>query len=183
MVSEEILLSLLKKARKGDDDSFRKIVEETRDKIFGAILAMTGREAIAEEILQEGYIALWDKNVSGDVEKPSKWLYRFCVNKSIDYLRKKEPLFLENFEEDDENFISQNPSPDITVENNEMRERLIDIFQRLPYKERLALLMSDYFGMDCFEISSLLGTSPSTVRTQISKGRKKVLNFLKEYKN
>lgn len=182
MVSDEILLSLLKKAREGDNESFRNLVEETRDKIFGAVVAMTGREVIAEEILQEGYIALWDINISGDVEKPSKWLYKFCVNRSIDYLRKKETLFLEDFEEATESFVSDFTPPDIIVENNEMREKLLNILQKLPDKERITLLLSDYLGMDCFEISSLIGTAPSTVRNQISKGRKKVLSFLKENK-
>lgn len=180
MASEELLLSLLKKARKGDEDAFRKLVEETREKIFGAIAGMTGREAIAEEILQEGYIALWDKNISGDVEKPSKWLYKFCINKSIDYLRKSEPLLLENFEEASEFISSQLPSPEINVEENETREKLAEILSKMPKKERITVLMSDYLGMDSFEIASILGSSPSTVRTQISNGRKKIAELLKE---
>lgn len=182
MASEEILLALLKKARKGDEDAFKKLVEETRERIFGAITAMTGREAIAEEILQEGYLALWDKSVSGEVEKPSRWLYRFCANKSIDYLRKNEPLLLENFDEEVENYSSDFPSPEIVVEKNETREALIEVLQKIPNKERIALLMCDYLGMDSFEIASTIGTSPSTVRNQISSGRKKLVNLLKEKK-
>lgn len=180
MANEEFLLSLLKRARKGDEDAFKKLVEETRDKIFGAVAGMTGREAIANEILQEGYIALWDENISGDVEKPSKWLYKFCINKSIDYLRKSEPLLLDNFE-DEVGFVSSPlPSPEIIVEEKETREKLIEVLSKMPKKERIVVLMSDYLGMDSFEIASILGSSPSTVRTQISNGRKKLAEFLKE---
>jgi RNA polymerase sigma-70 factor (ECF subfamily) len=182
MASEETLLSLLKKARKGDDDAFRKLVEETRERIFGAIAAMTQREAIAEEILQEGYLALWDKSVSGDVEKPLRWLHRFCVNKSIDYLRRNEPILLENFDEEVERLPSNFTCPEIAVSDSERREALISVLQKLPHRERITLLMSDYLGMDSFEIASTLGTSPSTVRNQISSGRKKMLNLLKEKK-
>lgn len=182
MVTEETLLSLLKKARKGDDDAFRKLVEETREKIFGAIVAITGREAVAEEILQEGYLALWDKSVSGNVEKPLRWLHKFCINKSIDYLRKNEPILLENFEEEFAHIPSHFACPEIAVLDNERREVITALIRKIPNRERIALLMSDYLGMDSFEIASALGTSPSTVRNQLSSARKKLLNLLKEEK-
>jgi len=41
-------------------ESFDELFERTKDRVFGAIVAMVRREAIAEEILQEGYIALWE---------------------------------------------------------------------------------------------------------------------------
>jgi RNA polymerase sigma-70 factor (ECF subfamily) len=178
--NEDDLSLLLKKARKGDMESFNELFERTKERVFGAIVAMVKRDAIAEEILQEGYIALWENGAK--IEKPLNWLFKFCVNKGIDYLRKSENLKSASLDEEEDSFPSSFLEPDIVLENAEEATLVRSIIETLPPKERVVFIMSDYSGMDSFEIASILNTSPSTVRNQLSGARKKFAKLYKEAK-
>lgn len=180
-VFEDDLVTLLKKARKGDMEAFRKVVEGTKDKIYGALVAMVKRESIAEEILQEGYIALWENAFK--VENPLNYLYKFCLHRGIDFLRKNEDSKFFSLEEEGENLSSYIPSPEVLVENIETSEKINKIISLLPPKERVVFLMSDYLGMDSFEIAAIVNSSPSTIRNQISSARKKFIKMFLEKKD
>jgi RNA polymerase sigma-70 factor (ECF subfamily) len=177
-VKEQQLNSLLKKARKGDMDAFREIVENTRDRLFGALCAMLSREAVAEEILQESYIALWEQPGTAEIEKPGAWLYRSCVNRAIDFLRQKDAHFTDEFDERKESAFVGSETPEILLESREEAEKLNEGLSRLSPKERTIFVLSAYLGYDSFEIAAAVGTSPSTVRNQYSNAKKKLAEFL-----
>ena len=177
--ADPVLGSLLERARKGDPEAFGELVERTRDRLFGAVVAMVKREAVAEEILQETYISLWEEGQSGRVENPAAWLYRSSVNRAIDHLRRSEPSFCEDMGDSLAAIPSETPQPDIVLENAEEARALGVLLGNLPPRERSVLVMSDYLGMDSFEISAALGSSPSTVRSQLANGRKKLADLLK----
>ena len=52
---------------------------------------------------------------------------------------------------------------------------------RLPEKERAALVLRDLEGLSTEEVARVLGSSEATVRSQISKARVKVKDFMERY--
>ena len=84
------LSGLLRRARSGDEEAFVKVVEATRERLFWTVKRMVGREALAEEILQDAYMALWDMPGEASPDNPEAWLRRVCVNRALDHLRREE---------------------------------------------------------------------------------------------
>lgn len=177
-MNEERLKTLLKKARKGDMEAFRELVEETRERLFGALRAMLNREAVAEEILQEAYIALWEQPSSGAIEKPGAWLYRSCVNRAIDHMRQKDSRFTDALDDQPEHALAGGETPELSLETREQAEKLGEGLSLLSGRERAVFVLSAYLGYDSFEIAASLGVSPSTVRNQYASARKKLAVFL-----
>ncbi len=177
-MNEERLRSLLKKARKGDMEAFRGLVEETRDRLFGALKAMLNRETVAEEILQEAYISLWEQPSSAAIEKPGAWLYRSCVNRAIDHIRRKDSRFTDALDDQPEHVLTGDETPEISLESREQAEMLNEGLAGLSSRERTVFVLSAYLGYDSFEIAAAMGVSPSTVRNQYAAARKKLAAFL-----
>ncbi|HNQ77579.1 MAG TPA: sigma-70 family RNA polymerase sigma factor [Acidobacteriota bacterium] len=177
-MNEERLKALLKKARKGDMEAFRELVEETRDRLFGALRAMLNRESVAEEILQEAYIALWEQPSSAGIEKPGAWLYRSCVNRAIDHIRQKDSRFTDALDDQPDHILTGEETPEISLETREQAEMLNEGLAALSARERTVFVLSAYLGYDSFEIGATLGVSPSTVRNQYASARKKLAAFL-----
>jgi len=64
----------------------------------------------------------------------------------------------------------------------EERRRALELSLRmLPEKERAALVLRDLEGLATDEVARALGSSEATVRSQISKARVKVRDFLERY--
>jgi RNA polymerase sigma-70 factor (ECF subfamily) len=62
------------------------------------------------------------------------------------------------------------------------RRRVLEMSLRmLPQKERAALVLRDLEGLPTNEVARILGSSEATVRSQISKARVKVKDFVERY--
>ena len=51
----------------------------------------------------------------------------------------------------------------------------------LPEKERTALILRDLEGLSTGEVARVLGSSEATVRSQVSRARVKVKDFVERY--
>src|ERR1700739_56670 len=85
-------LPYIERARKGDKDAFRYLVENHQDRLFGLVLSMVSNREQAEDLVQEifvkAYFAL--ENFEGQAGFYT-WLYRIASNHCLDYLRKNRP--------------------------------------------------------------------------------------------
>ncbi|BDD07585.1 RNA polymerase sigma-70 factor [Fulvitalea axinellae] len=125
---------------------------------------------VAEDIVQESFILLWEKSEKENIEYPKPYLFRITQNKALQYLRasKKNTLPLE--EESLANILSPEQA---LIQEDEFRilEELLD---QVPLKSRRMFEMSRTLNMKYTEIATELGVSVKTVEKHISK----VLNFL-----
>lgn len=86
------LVSLLEAVSRGDRQSFASLYDRTSAKLYGICLRLLGGEAEAQEVLQEAYVAIWQKADQFDPGKasPITWLAVLARNKAIDRLRRSE---------------------------------------------------------------------------------------------
>jgi len=108
----------------------------------------------------------------------SGWLYRVTVNASHD-LRRKRPGT------DPMEFASAVPAagndPQQSATEAERRRVLEMSLRILSEKERAALVLRDLQGLSTEEVARVLGSTEATVRSQISKARVKVKDFMERY--
>jgi len=108
----------------------------------------------------------------------SSWLYRVTVNACHDKRRRYRPEAPVEFAEQ---LPSDAADPQETMTQAE-RRRILELSLRvLPEKERAALVLRDLEGLSTEEVAHILGSSEVTVRSQISKARVKVRDFVERY--
>ena len=92
------LTGLLARVAGGDRAAFASLYQATSLKLFGIVLRILGREALAEEILQEVYVKIWQRASDFDPKKasPITWMATIARNQAIDATRKRQPKLVEN---------------------------------------------------------------------------------------
>ena len=81
----------LARARQGDSEAFRALVERHSRSVFRLAYRMTGNEQDAEDVVQESFLRAYRQ--LGRFESRANfgtWLYRIVANCSVDLMRAKQ---------------------------------------------------------------------------------------------
>lgn len=157
--------------QRDDDTCFRLLVDRHRTTLVQHLSRMVQNPAVAEELAQDVFLRIhrsrqsWEPNA-----KFTTWLFRISTNVAYNHFR-------------DEKHHNRNISLDREVPNARKREfsdgsgsvenSLVDAvtvqeircaIQALPFKQRSAVLMHKYEGMDYVQIASALDCTPSAVK-------------------
>jgi len=133
----------------------------------------------AEDVVQESFIKAFAKLDQYKAEVSfGAWLKRIVINKSIDYLKKRKEQLLELsevhlkvVEDDDDKWL---------VDDSTSIEEIKKVIDELPDKYRMVLMLYLIEGYDHQEISEILDISEMASRTQLSRGKTKLQERLKE---
>ena len=73
-----------------DATAFRALYDATSPKLFGFALRILGKRELAEEALQDGFIAIWNGagSYQGHLAAPMTWMTTIVRNKALDLLRR-----------------------------------------------------------------------------------------------
>lgn len=182
--SDEQLISAFVRHR--DENAFRALVERhtiTIRKILFAVL--NGNTEEIREVEQEVLIALYRSLPDFRFRSSfSTWLYRFCRNKAVDFLRrtsvrKRRELRLRQLLE--LKVPSDNPyDPEHRILKEETRERVRHVLQRLSERDREILVLKDMDDNRLEEISGLLNIPVGTVKSRLYRARRKAARLMEE---
>src|SRR5262245_64319262 len=85
-VSRQELIEALEATAAGDLDAFKRVYAATSVKLYGIIVRILGRSDVAEEVLQEVYVRVWQR--AGDFDRaagsPITWLAAIARNRALD---------------------------------------------------------------------------------------------------
>jgi RNA polymerase sigma-70 factor (ECF subfamily) len=130
-----------------------------------------GNEDDAADVAQEVLLKLYRNLASVDEDRElAPWLYRVTVNSANDLLRQRRP----SGSVDDVLVISSAPTPEQELAAAQRRQVAKRALTLLPAKERAAVVLRDIEGLSTAEVASALGTTETTVRSQISSARVKL---------
>ncbi|MCK4321982.1 sigma-70 family RNA polymerase sigma factor [candidate division WOR-3 bacterium] len=130
---------------------------------------ITQNQADAEEILQETFMELWKRKPVGAVVS---WLKKVVVNKSLNLIRDRKSIAIEN-----------NPlrAPDGVLED---KEKIIVIKRALSHLkplENTVVVLKRYHGMSHNEIANILGITDNNSRIILYRAMEKLKDELKLY--
>src|SRR5260370_1246625 len=83
--------AVLARARQGDSEAFRVLIERHSRSVFRLAYRMTGNEQDAEDVVQESFLRAYRQ--LGRFESRANfgtWLYRITANCSVDLMRTKQ---------------------------------------------------------------------------------------------
>jgi RNA polymerase sigma-70 factor (ECF subfamily) len=172
---EKELLVLLKN---GQESAFEKIYNLYSARIFGNVFKMVKSKSIAQEILQDVFLKVWDSRANIDQEKSFRsYLFRIAENKVYDFFRKASrdkrirTLLLtaatEQYDHIEEYLLRK--------ENSLLLQNAISSLS--PQRQQVFRLCK-LEGKTYEEVSRDLGISQSTISDHIVKGTKAVKEYI-----
>lgn len=164
----------LSEARK----KFIQAVEAFRPQLHKYCSRMTGSILDGEDLVQETLAqAFYKLSIMHQDVSLKPWLFKIAHNKCIDFLRSKQRGNLQLFE------IEMDHDPHKEVERKELTEEAISILvNNLPPKERACLILKDVLDYSLEEISLILESPLTAVKSALHRGREK-LNSSKPVNN
>jgi RNA polymerase sigma-70 factor (ECF subfamily) len=166
MLMQTELVWLLGAVATGDEAAFERLYIETRAKLYGVLLRILGRPALADEVMQETYLKVWKMADRFDpaLASPITWMVAIARNRAIDIVRKRGEV---SIEEDPEalEVASEAPAPLAWREMTEELKQLLFCLGKLdPEKQRIVLL-AYYSGWSRDRLAQKLDIPVNTVKT------------------
>ena len=174
-------------ARRGDQGAFEELVRLYEKRVLALTQRMCKHPEDAAEAAQEAFFAAWQglQSFRGD-SSFSTWLYRLASNACVDLLRregKRQGAVSLDDEDLNLDLPSPAPSPHEEAERRELREEIEEGLRALPPEYRAALVLREMQQLRYDEIAASLGIDIGTVKSRISRGRKRLRAFLRERGN
>jgi RNA polymerase sigma-70 factor (ECF subfamily) len=177
------------RARSGDSDAFRVLVERHSRSVFRLACRMTGNEQDAEDVVQESMLRAYRQLVKFDQRASFRtWLYRIATNCSLDLVRARQRRGQhrghtpEGGHDEVENPAAALPSPDPTPErmalSGEVRERLTAALGELSATERSAFVLRHFEGMCIEDVSRVLGCRTGAAKHSVFRAVQKLRRAL-----
>ena len=180
----------LARARAGDSEAFRDLVDPYRKELLAHCYRMLGSIHDAEDMLQEALLAAWRSLERFDGRALRAWLYRITTNRCLNYLRsesRRPPTTSASFQgiaasRSDEPWWLE-PYPDVLLDDAtpgpearyDARESIALSFvaglQQLPPQQRTVLVLRDVLGFPAAEVADILGTSTTAVNSALIRAR------------
>ena len=145
-------------------------------RLNGLALQILRDRHLAEDVLQELFIHVWEKADKFDPSKgtPAGWLMILCRNLSIDKLRSRVRREKRTSEFKNE----ESASPEKHLDENILQKEVFDILEYLPMEQSIPIAMAFFQGMTQREISDKLGVPLGTIKTRIRLGLRKIRTMM-----
>jgi RNA polymerase sigma-70 factor (ECF subfamily) len=174
---------LLSRVAQKDADAFAQFYDRTSAALFSVAKSILVDEALAEDVLQEVYLQIWEKAglFNPALGKPISWAIALTRNKALDLLRsgKTRESGLREFAETLENQTSEEVQP-----NGELKERADLVKQgmsTLPDKQRRAIELALLRGLLHTEVAEVMQEPLGTVKSWIRRGIIEIREQLKHH--
>jgi len=171
--------TLLRAAANGDKVAFHAIYDATSAKLFAVAIRILKRSDLAEDVMQDAYLKIWDAapKFRSELGSPMSWMVAITRNRAIDILRKRTEVAVEDQKDRGEREDNA-PNPyEMTAQNNELKA-LLSCMEKLNPDQRQCLLMAYYYGYTHEEISKRMSTPVGTVKSWIRRGLAQVKECL-----
>jgi RNA polymerase sigma-70 factor, ECF subfamily len=180
--------SVVARARDGDRDAFRALVERHSRYLYSLAHRMTGNAQDAEDVVQEAWLKAHKQlsrfEARADVRT---WLHRITVNCSIDLIRARrhredahDPLDLETGPLSELGAEAQ-ATPERVTASVQISERVQQALGLLTALERAAFTLRHVEGMSIEEVGEKLGLKTSATKHSIFRAVKKMRNALEPF--
>jgi RNA polymerase sigma-70 factor (ECF subfamily) len=177
-------VSLVAAARRGDKTSLQELLRRNWGWLRGMLLSRTGRTQDLDDILQEVCVRVIEK--IGALREPERfraWLLTIARNTAAEFYRKKGILPYHLDEAADESVVTATPTPEVELQGQEDRQRILQAISRLPEKYREALLMACQGTMTYSEMAETLDIPVTTLQIRLVRARRMVQEQISGHEN
>ena len=147
---------------KGDSQGFSGLYEKYKNQVFGFLIKMTGEREVAEDLLQETFLAAYRNAVQFDRSRSFlSWLFGIAHKRTIDYFRHAR-VETDHQEEAVESVGSRMGLPDEHIENANMRQIISAAVEKLDPYQREVFMFREIGGVPFKEIAEIMNCPINT---------------------
>lgn len=165
------LIGLLRATGGQDRAAFRALYVATAPKLFGIVLRIAPSRAVAEEVLQDVYLRVWQNasRFAPETGHPMSWLASIARNRAIDTVRQRTEVLPAGGEEG-ESWIDRLAAPGDLEADLLGREALRVCLGRLEPDHRLCLVLAYCEGLSRDELAARFARPVNTIKTWLHRG-------------
>ena len=175
-LSDEALVALVARA---DEEALAELYDRFGRVAYGLALRIVRDPALAEDAVQEGFLAVWRSAARFVAEraKASTWILTLTHRRAVDLVRKEQPRRAEPLD------VAPHGSGDDTQEEAWLRlrrTRVQEALKQLPDKQREAIELAYYGGFTQSELADRLGEPLGTIKSRMFSGLANLRDMLVE---
>ncbi len=160
----------------GDSEAFATLVRKNQKMVFAVAFRMTGSVADAEDLTQETFLRAY-QHLDGfrAQSKFSTWLCQIAVNLGLNWRARESRRGDVHIKWAEDLDLAGRPGnfPD------ELSQRVQEALNRLPAKQRAAIVLTVYENQNHAEAAKVLNCSEATVSWRVFAARRKLKRLLK----
>ena len=164
-------ISTIVKSNACTQEKLSMLIDTYGKLVFSICYKLTGDYFAAEDLMQETFLAAYQKYDTFDGMNEKAWISRIATNKSIDYLRSASRRNVPTEDAFFESAVEKRGSPEEICIEEEVKSQLLIWCENLrpPYNE----VAKDYYlkELSAKEIAERRGQSVKTIQTQIYRAR------------
>lgn len=162
----------IQRVRKGDPHGLRELYERHGRAAFALARRMTGADATAEEVVQDGFLAVWRHAGRYDAQRGTvrSWLLGIMRYRALDVLRGDHSRVLAaapSMAFDDAVHV---PAPDLELERRDREREVRRAIAALPRAQAHPIALAFYGGLTQAEIADELRVPLGTIKSRIRMG-------------
>jgi RNA polymerase sigma-70 factor, ECF subfamily len=174
VLADEELMQLL---REGETGAFEVIFDRHSGAAFSLAYRMCGRQAMAEDVVQEAFVSLWRSGARYDATRGSvrTWVLSVVRNRAIDVLRREGAKVSRDLGE--EGLAERVPAPELTdteVERRDEARQVRRALGELPPDQRRVVELAFFGGFTHSQIADMLALPSGTVKGRMRLGLTKM---------
>jgi len=176
----EQLRRLLGAVALGDRGAFRTLYDASSARLYGCALRVLRQEALAEEALQDAFVAIWHaaSTYQPHLAAPATWMTTIVRNKALDVRRRQQA----SVESDGEQYADEMSMDSLAMmqeaasgpqEHMQMSrdaQALARCLETLAGRQRQAICMAYLYDLSHTEVAAQLDAPLGTVKTWIRRG-------------
>ncbi len=166
-------------SREGRAEAFSELIRQHQRMIHSLTYRMTGSLAEAEDLAQDTFLRAWQHLDSFQGEaKFSTWLCRIAMNTCLNWRRRegRRNEVQQTWANDAQVDGAPHPAP---APASELNQRVQAALNRLPVKQRAAIVLTIHEEMNHAEAAHALGCSEATISWRLFAARTKLKRWLK----
>jgi RNA polymerase sigma-70 factor (ECF subfamily) len=169
---------LVERAKGGDYDAFRGLVERHQGRIFAVARRITGGTQDAEDVVQETFLSVVEHLGEFRGESPfAAWLLRIATNHALKALRKRRGLPTVPMDEAlprPETVENWRDEPGRLADDPAVRKLLEEAIDELDDLPRPVVVLRDVEGLSTEATAEALGISVANVKVRLLRARLKL---------
>jgi RNA polymerase sigma-70 factor (ECF subfamily) len=179
-LSDEALVALV---ARGDEPALAELYDRVGRVAYGLALRVVRDERLAEDAVQEGFLAVWRTAASFRAEraKASTWILTLVHRRAVDLVRREERRRAEPLPDEIPTRAGESGSAtDEAAWLRYERERVQAALAQLPDMQREAIELAYYGGYSQSELAERLGVPLGTIKSRMFAGLARLRELLDE---
>jgi RNA polymerase sigma factor (sigma-70 family) len=174
-LSDEAVVALVARS---DQTALAELYDRFGRVAYGVALRVLRDEKLAEDAVQEGFLAAWRAadRFMPERAKASTWLLTFVHRRAVDLVRREDRRRADSLPEVAEQAASGSAEEDAWLRFE--RERVQAALKQLPDQQREALELAYYGGFSQTELAERLGQPVGTIKSRMFTGLARLRELL-----